>query len=73
MKKIKEILLSNRFKSFYWRLGMLVLAAVIGGILDNINILSPYLSPATIGIFGLILGECSKAVNNVLTARKLLS
>lgn len=67
MKKIKEILLSTRFKSFYWRLGMLALAAVIGGILDNINILSPYLSPAVIGVFGLILGEVSKAIKNSLS------
>lgn len=73
MKKIKEILLSNRFKSFYWRLGMLILAAIVGGLLDNIDMLSPYLSPAAVGILGLILGEISKAINNVLTARKLLS
>jgi len=72
LNKIKAVLLSNRFKSFYWRLGMLVLAALIGGILDNINILSPYLSPASIGILGLILGEISKAVNNSVKARKLI-
>ena len=46
---------------------MLALAAIIGGIASEINQLSPYISPATIGVLGLILGEISKALNNYLS------
>lgn len=64
---MKNILLSSRFKSFYWRLSMLALAAVIGGILNNIDMFSQYISPTFVGILGLILGEVSKAINNILS------
>jgi len=63
---IVNIFTSTRFKSFYWRLGMMVLATVIGALLSNLDMLAPYVSPATIAILGLILGEVSKAINNSL-------
>jgi hypothetical protein len=67
MQKIKEIFFSNRFKSFYWRTGMMVLAVIIGSILSNIDMLTPYLNPTTVTVLGLILGEISKAINNALS------
>jgi hypothetical protein len=48
---------------------MLALAAVIGGILSNLDIFAPFLSPAVIGVLGLILGEFSKAINNSLNEK----
>lgn len=63
---IKNILLSKRFTSFYWRLGMMVLATIIGALLANLDLLTPYVSPATIGVLGLILGEISKGIANAL-------
>ena len=64
---MKEILLSNRFKSFYWRTGMMVLATLISAFLANIDMLNPYISPAFVGLLGLILGEVSKALNTKLS------
>ena len=60
----KEILV-KRSKSFIWRLGMMLLATVLAFILDNLNLLE--LSPAVIGVLGLLLGEVSKQVNNYLS------
>lgn len=72
-KKIKEILISNRFKSFYWRMGMMILAVIVSGLLSNIDMLNELFSPAVVMVIGLVLGEVSKAINNALTERKLLS
>jgi len=63
---LMNILTSNRFKSFYWRLGMMVLATIIGGLLTNLDLIAPYVSPATVAVLGLILGEISKGINNAL-------
>ena len=46
---------------------MMVLAVIIGSILSNIDMLTPYLNPTTVTVLGLILGEISKAINNALS------
>jgi len=66
---MKEILLGNRFKSFYWRLGMMVLATIIAAFAANLDLIAPYVNPATVGILGLVLGEVSKAINNSLQGK----
>ena len=72
-KKIKEILISNRFKSLYWRAGMMALSILVSGVLSNIDMLENVFSPLVVMIIGLVFGEISKAINNALKARKLLS
>lgn len=62
LNKILEVLSSNRFKSFYWRTSMMVLATVVAFLSENLvdfN-LPPY---ATVAI-GLALGEVSKYLNS---------
>lgn len=66
---MKTFLANSRVKSFLWRTGMMILAVIIGALLSNIDILAPYLSPAVIGVLGLILGEISKAINNYLSSK----
>jgi hypothetical protein len=51
-----------RVKSFFWRLGMVILATSISWSLDNLELLE-LPSYATV-IFGLFLGEVSKELNN---------
>ena len=48
----------KRSKSFAWRLGMMIIAAVVGFTLDNLGLLE--LSPAVVTVLGLVLGEVSK-------------
>jgi len=49
---------------------MMVVAVIISALLANIDILTPYINPAFIGILGLVLGEVSKAINSYLSATK---
>ena len=53
--------LKKRLKSLAWRAGMMGLAAVIVTIADGLAGLG--ISPAVVGILGLILGEVSKQLN----------
>ncbi len=61
---MSKILTSNRFKSFYWRTGMMVLALVI----QQLTVFSTGLdlSPSVTVVLGLILGEISKSINTAL-------
>ena len=61
------MLLSNRFKSFYWRLGMMFLAGFIDLIINSLSDLQ--ISSQMTVILGLILGEVSKGINNYLQAQ----
>lgn len=65
----KAIFLSTRMKSLYWRTSMMVLALVVGVIAQNVDVLAPYISPATIAMLGLIFGEISKGLNNMLSGK----
>lgn len=66
---LKTIFLSNRMKSFYWRTAMMCVAVILGGLATNLDVLIPYVSPVTIGLLGLILGEVSKGINNYFSYR----
>lgn len=64
-----NVLLSPRFKSFYWRLVMMIVATVISFILANLDVFQ--LSVGMTATLGLILGEISKALNNYLQGEPL--
>ena len=51
----------KRLKSLAWRAGMMGIAAVVAGILENLNMLE--LSPTYTMLLGLVLGEISKHLN----------
>jgi hypothetical protein len=63
-------MLKNRIKSLLWRIGMMIVAVIVSAFLANIDILNPYISPAFVGVLGLILGEISKALNTYLSETK---
>jgi len=67
MKRLKKVLVSNRMKSLYWRTGMMFLALVVAGLLDNLDIFAGVFSPAVITMLGLVLGEVSKGLNNLIS------
>lgn len=58
-----SFLTSNRFKSFYWRSGMMFLATFIGMVGESLT--GTGLSPQVVVVLGLILGEVSKFLNTV--------
>ena len=60
MENILKMFTSNRFKSFYWRTGMMAVAGLLGLIAQNIGTLE--MSPQITVILGLVLGEISKAL-----------
>ena len=51
----------KRLKSLAWRAGMMGIAAVVAGVLENLNMLE--LSPTYTMLLGLVLGEISKHLN----------
>lgn len=53
--------LVNRIKSFFWRAGMMALAAGVAYMVTTISTLE--LSPSLTAVLGLILGEVSKYLN----------
>lgn len=69
MENIKIVLLSNRFKSFYWRTGMMVVAAFLNLVVENISGFG--FNPATTVVVGLIFGEISKAIANVSQGKEV--
>jgi hypothetical protein len=73
MNAVKSFVTGKRMKSLYWRTGMMILSAVIGGLLSNIDALAGYISPATIAMLGLILGEISKAINTSMSKELILT
>lgn len=62
LDKVFDILLSPRFKSFYWRSAMMTLATLLTMFTNTIADLG--LSQQTAVVLGLILGEISKHLNN---------
>jgi hypothetical protein len=61
MQKTIELLTSPRFKSFYWRSAMMILAGFIDLIVSNLSDFE--LGNQTTVVLGLVLGEVSKALN----------
>ena len=62
---LKSMLLSSRFKSFYWFLGSAALSTIINALIANIDMFAPYVSGATIILLTGILQQLSKAVVNL--------
>ncbi|MFA6048274.1 MAG: hypothetical protein WC737_05715 [Parcubacteria group bacterium] len=62
IEKLKAFLLSKRVRSFCWRLGMMMLAAGIDFVLQNLAGFN--LGPEATIALGLVLGEISKALHN---------
>ncbi|MCH7640971.1 hypothetical protein IID22_02090 [Patescibacteria group bacterium] len=54
--------LKKRLKSLAWRAGMMGVAAAVAAVADGVAGLG--LSPAIVGILGLVLGEVSKQLNS---------
>jgi hypothetical protein len=55
--------LKKRLKSFSWRLGGMVVVAVLAFVIDNATLLE--IPPYLVVILGLILGEVTKYLNKV--------
>lgn len=71
METILNTLTSNRFKSFYWRTSMMIIAGLITVIINSFTDLG--ITGELAVVLGLILGEISKAINNKLNADNSLS
>lgn len=65
MQAITNILTSSRVKSFVWRFSMMFLAGGVASVSQNIAGFE--LGELGTVIFGLILGEVSKAINSKLS------
>ena len=65
LKKIFALLVSKRFKSLYWRSGMMALAGFLALLSEQVGILS--LSPQITIFIGLAFGEISKAINKMVS------
>lgn len=61
---VKDMLLSNRAKSLYWRSGMMFLASLVGLLSASLELF--VLSPWEVTFLGLVLGEISKKIDSVL-------
>lgn len=64
---LNELFSSTRFKSFLWRAGAIGLVAIVGYAQQEITNLQ--LNETTIVFLGLILGEITKALNNVIQSQ----
>lgn len=64
---ISEFFSSTRLKSFIWRAGAVGLVAIVGYAQTEITNLQ--LSETSIVLIGLVLGEITKALNNVVQSR----
>lgn len=62
MTNILNVFTSNRFKSFYWRTGMMILATFIDFTIANLADFQ--LDPQYTILLGLGLGELSKYLNS---------
>lgn len=68
-KQNKKILIT-RTKSFLWRSAMVVIVVALDFVSKNLGLFD--LSPETIVIVGLVLGEVSKELNNKYDLEKYL-
>ena len=66
---LKSMLLSPRFKSFYWFLGMMILSVILNTLLANIDIFAPYIGEETVILLGGILQQFSKAIANIIAGK----
>lgn len=64
MNTFIEVITSNRFKSFYWRGGAMIVVATLNFIAADLGNLD--LPTETVVFLGLVLGEITKAISNSL-------
>jgi hypothetical protein len=64
---INEFFSSTRLKSFLWRAGAVGLVAIVG--YAQTEITNFQLSDTALVLIGLVLGEITKALNNVIQAK----
>jgi len=69
MNQILNVLTSPRFQSFYWRTAMLAVAGFVALLAESLDLFE--LSLNATAILGLILGEVSKALNNLVHNKPL--
>ena len=62
IENIKNLFLSPRFVSFYWRTGGMAVIGLLSLISENLNALS--LPAWAVVLLGLAIGEATKALNN---------
>lgn len=62
-KFLSELINSNRLKSFLWRGGAIMIVAGLSYVAENIGQFN--LSPEMVVFVGLVIGEITKAINNV--------
>jgi hypothetical protein len=67
-KFLNELLNSNRLKSFLWRGGAIMLVAGLNFVSSNIGEFN--LSQQMVVFIGLVIGEITKALNNVAQNKK---
>lgn len=66
---IKNLFISPRFISFYWRTGAIALSGLIALVAENIADIG--LPSLAVLIIGLVLGEASKALNNFINGKPM--
>ena len=59
-----KVVFLKRSKSLLWRAGMMVAALVVDFALDNLGLFN--MSEPVVVVLGLVLGELSKHISNVL-------
>lgn len=64
---LKDVLLSTRMKSLYWRVSMMAVAGFCNVLSDSL--VGFHLTPEATTLLGLVLGEVSKAINNSVSGK----
>ena len=65
---MRELFLNNRMKSFYWRSGMMFIAAFLDIAVETLTTLA--IPTEVVVILGLIFGEVSKYIRNRIVEDK---
>lgn len=66
---IKNLFISPRFISFYWRTGALALSELLALIAENVANIG--LPGWAVLVIGLLLGEATKALNNFINGKPM--
>lgn len=69
LNNIKNLFLSSRFISFYWRTGGMALAGLLDLVLQGID--SVGLPVWAVALIGLAIGEATKAINNLVQSKDM--
>jgi hypothetical protein len=69
IKSFFALFVSKRFKSFYWRFGMMFAAGALDLLVESTSTLN--VPPQVVIVVGLVFGEISKWIKNKMDERKL--